>query len=168
MSGGHTSADDEDENVVVLPGNVTSISQAASGADAVATGGEAIAASLSADTDMLNIAFVTGGGDVQIIQIIVADVIQGGAAVSDEEVIVSGDLTALSGEVISSGAGAATPLGTVAVVASLDRQWLLSLSFVDGNGDLQLIETNVAELVPSLKAAGGDSAAPSEPGALDL
>ena len=165
MCGGHTPTDDEADDVVVTSGDVTSISESESGADALATGGESIAASLSADADMLNIAFVTGGGDVQIIQITVDDVIQGGATASAGEVIVSGDLTALSGEVISSGAGAATPMGTVAVAANLDGQGALSLSFVDGNGDLQLIETNVAELVQRLNAVDGESASPSAPGA---
>ena len=59
----------DDENVVVTPGDVTSIGDSATGGDGVATGGAAIAASLSADADVLNIAFVTGGGDVQFVQI---------------------------------------------------------------------------------------------------
>ena len=45
----------------------------------MAAGGTAIAASLSPDGDVLNIAFVTGGGDVQIVQIRLADLMQGDA-----------------------------------------------------------------------------------------
>ena len=59
----------DDENVVVTQGDVTSIGDSAAGGDGVATGGAAIAASLTPDLDVLNIAFVTGGGDVQFIQI---------------------------------------------------------------------------------------------------
>ena len=39
----------------------------------MASGGSSIAASLTSDPDVLNIAFVTGGGDVQFVQIRVAD-----------------------------------------------------------------------------------------------
>jgi hypothetical protein len=153
-----------DEDVVVTSGDVTSISDSASGADAVASGGSAIAASLTADGDVLNIAFVTGGGDVQFVQIKVADLIPGGGA-SGADVVVSAELTALSGDVISSGGGEATPMGTIAVAANLDRAGDLTLSFSDGNGDVQLIETNVGELLQDGLASGSTGAAPPvEPG----
>ncbi len=144
-----------DENVVVTPGDVTSIGDSAAGGDGVATGGATIAASLSEDADLLNIAFVTGSGDVQFVQLPVADLLSDGAAAGSGDVVVSGELTALSGDVISSGSGAATPLGTVAVSANLGEQGDLSLSFVDGNDHLQLIETNIAELLQGLDAGGG-------------
>jgi len=156
----------DDENVVVTPGDVTSIGDAAPGADGVATGGAAIAASLSGDSDVLNVAFVTGRGDVQFIQIAVAGLTEDGAPATGADVVVSGELTALSGDVISSGSGAATPIGTVAVAASLGADGDLSLSFVDGNDHLQLIETNVAELLQSVSPGGGASS-PAEPGSAE-
>jgi hypothetical protein len=168
MDGGPPPADGEDDNVVVTSGDVTSISDSASDGEPVAAGGTAIAASLTADPDALNIAFVTGSGDVQFVQIPVAELLRKGAASTDADVVVSAELTALSSDVISSGGGAATPVGTVAVATSLSPDGDLNLSFVDGNGDMQLIETNVAELLPGLSAAGdgpypaadADSAAP--------
>ena len=153
MDGGHLFAGADGEDVVVRPGDVTSISETATGADAVATGGTAIAASLTPDSDVLNIAFVTAGGDVQFVQIKLADLLPGGASPTGADVVVSAELTALSADAISSGGGAATPVGTVAVAASLSAQGDLTLSFVDGNGDLQLIETNVAELLQGRHAA---------------
>ena len=164
MSGDPSTAG-ADEDVVVTSGDVTSISDSASGADAVAAGGTAIAASLTADGDVLNIAFVTGGGDVQFVQIEVADLIPAGGGASGADVVVSAELTALSGDVISSGGGEATPMGTIAVAANLDRDGDLTLSFSDGNGDVQLIETNVGELLQDGLASGSTGAAPPvEPG----
>jgi len=145
MNDGPALPGSDDENVVVTPGDVTSIGDPATGGGGVATGGAAIAASLTSDPDVLNIAFVTGSGDVQFIQVAVADLIQEGAGGGD--VVVDAELTALSGDVISSGSGAATPIGTVAVAANLGEHGDLSLSFVDGDDHLQLIETNVAELL---------------------
>ena len=158
MSGDPTLPGGDDENVVVTSGDVTSISDSTTGADAVAAGGAAIAASLSTDPDGLNIAFVTGGGDVQFVQIKVADLIPSGSA-TGTEVVVEARLTALSGELISRGGGAATPMGTIAVAASLSGAGDLTMSFVDGHGDLQMIETNVAELLEGLTPAdAGDGA----------
>jgi hypothetical protein len=153
----------EDDNVVVTSGDVTSISDAATDDDPVATGGTEIAASLTGDPDVLNIAFVTGGGDVQFVQIPVAELLPGGAPSTDGDVVVSAELTALSSDVISSGGGAATPIGTVAVAASLSQNGDLNLSFVDGNGHMQLIETNVAELLQSPRAAADGPSPPAEP-----
>jgi hypothetical protein len=147
MSGDPTPAAGDDENVVVTAGDVTSISDTARGADAVASGGPSIAASLTTDRDVLNIAFVTGGGDVQFVQLKVADLIPGGGEATGADIVVDGELTALSGDVISRGGGAATPMGTIAVAASLTAAGDLTLSFADGHGDLQLIETNVSELL---------------------
>jgi hypothetical protein len=151
------------EEVLVTSGDVTSIGDGAGGADAVATGSAEIAASLTTDPDMLNIAFVTGGGDVQFLQISVDDLIPHGATASDGDVVVNAELTALSADAISSGRGAATPVGSVSVAAHLDPQGDLSLSFVDGEDHLQLIETNVAQLLQSLGAAGGTASA-ADPG----
>lgn len=150
----------DDENVVVTAGDVTSISESASGADAVASGGTSIAASLTTDPDVLNIAFVTGGGDVQFVQIKVADLSPGDDGANGADVVVDAELTALSGDAISSGGGAAIPVGTIAVAASLTGEGDLTLSFADGHGDVQLIETNVAELLQrrTPAAGGGDGA----------
>ena len=158
MSGAPTPGGGDDENVVVTAGDVTSISDTATGADAVVSGGPSIAASLTTDADVLNIAFVTGGGDVQFVQIKVADLIPGGDA-TGADVVVDAELTALSADAISRGGGAATPMGTIAVAATLTGAGDLTLSFADGHGDLQLIETNVAELLQGLApAATGDDA----------
>jgi len=146
----------DDENVVVTSGDVTSISAAGTAADPVATGGSAIAASLSPEGDVLNIAFVTGGGDVQIVQIRVADLMQGDAIASGD-VVLQAELTQLSGDVIREGSGAATPVGTVAVAATLGEDGDLNLSFADGNGDMQMIEANVAEVLRGVDAAAGGS-----------
>ena len=160
MSGGHTSADADDaENVVVTSGDVTSISDSPSGGDPVAAGGSAIAVSLTSDPDVLNLAFVTGAGSVQIIQIALADLTAVRASPNGDDVVIDAELTTLSGDVISAGSGAATPVGTIAVATSLGEQGDLRLSFVDGDGDLQLIETNVAALLQGLEP-GGDGASP--------
>jgi len=135
------------EDVFVTSADVTSIGDGANGSEAVAVGRSDIAASLTTDPDVLNIAFVTGAGDVQFLQIAVVDLIPPGATASDGDVVVNAELTALSGDAISSGGGAATPVGTVSVAASLGEQGDLSLSFVDGDERLQLIETNVAQLL---------------------
>lgn len=164
MSGGPTPPGGDDDNVVVTSGDVTSISDAGTDADPVATGGTAIAVSLTTNPDVLNIAFVTGAGDVQFVQIDVGDLIPGGATATDGDVVVSAELTTLGGDVISSGGGAATPVGTIAVAASLGDEGDLNLSFVDGNGHMQLIETNVAQLLESLPTAGGEAAGRPEPG----
>lgn len=158
MSDGPTLPGGDDETVVVTSGDVTSISDSASGVDAVASASAEIAISLTTDPDVLNIAFVTGGGDVQFVQIKVADLIpSGGAAGTD--VVVEAQLTALSREVISHGGGAATPVGTIAAAASLSGAGDLTMSFADGQGDLHMIETNVAELLPRLTPAdAGDGA----------
>ena len=87
----------------------------------------------------------------------------GGATAGSGDVVVNAELTALSGDAISSGSGAATPIGTVAVAANLADDGDLSLSFVDGNDHLQLIETNVAELLQSLSAADGGARRVSRP-----
>jgi len=156
MKGGQTPADDAqaelvaDDEVLVTSGDVTSIGDGADGADAVATGRGEIAASLSTDPDVLSLAFVTGAGDVQFLQINVDDLIPRGASTSDEDVVVDAELTALSADAISSGRGAATPVGTVSVAAHLTEQGDLSLSFVDGDERLQLIETNVGQLLQGL------------------
>ena len=155
----------DDENVVVTAGDVTSISDTASGTDAVASGGTSIAASLTADSDVLNIAFVTGGGDVQFVQIKVADLIPAGGDATGADVVVDAQLTALAADVISQGGGAATPMGTIAVAASLTAEGDLTLSFADGQGDLQLIETNVAAILQDrAPAATGDDAPAAKPG----
>lgn len=168
MSGDPTPAAGDDENVVVTAGDVTSISDSAGGADAVATGGTAIAASLTSDPDVLNIAFVTGGGDVQFVQIHVADLLPGDGAATGADVVVDAELTALSGDAISRGEGAATPMGTISIAASLSRAGDLTLSFADGHGDLQLIETNVGELLQGVApGATGDGTRPAEPGGAD-
>lgn len=135
------------EEVLVTSADVTSIGDGASGEDAVAVGRSDVAASLTRDPDVLNIAFVTGGGDVQFIQIAVDDLMPRGATASDGDVVVPAELTALSGDAISSGGGAATPIGTVSVAAHLSEHGDLGLSFVDGDERLQLIETNVAQLL---------------------
>ena len=156
MKGGQTPADDAqaelvaDDEVLVTSGDVTSIGDGSDGADAVATGRGEIAASLSTDPDVLSLAFVTGAGDVQFLQINVDDLIPRGASTSDEDVVVDAELTALSADAISSGRGAATPVGTVSVAAHLTEQGDLSLSFVDGDERLQLIETNVGQLLQGL------------------
>jgi len=156
MKGGQTPADDAqaelgaDDEVLVTSGDVTSIGDGSDGADAVATGRGEIAASLSTDPDVLSLAFVTGAGDVQFLQINVDDLIPRGASASDEDVVVDAELTALSADAISSGRGAATPVGTVSVAAHLTEQGDLSLSFVDGDERLQLIETNVGQLLQGL------------------
>ena len=161
MSGAPTPAGGDDENVVVTAGDVTSISDSATDADAVVSGGPSIAASLTTDPDVLNIAFVTGGGDVQFVQIKVADLIPGEGGATGADIVVDAELTALGGDVISRGGGAATPMGTIAAAASLTGAGDLTLSFADGHGDLQLIETNVAELLQGrAPAAPGAGAAP--------
>jgi len=71
--------DGDGENIIVMAGNVTTISGDADGGDggdATADGGDAIAGNISAQ-GVLNLAFVTGTGDVQIIQVNVADLTQG-------------------------------------------------------------------------------------------
>lgn len=156
MNGGQTPGDDAqaepgaDEEVLVTSGDVTSIGDGADGADAVATGRGEIAASLSTDPDVLSLAFVTGAGDVQFLQINVDDLIPRGASAGDGEVVVNAELTALSADAINSGGGAATPVGTVSVAAHLTEQGDISLSFVDGDDRLQLIETNVGQLLQGL------------------
>ena len=156
MKGGQTPADDAqaelgaDDEVLVTSGDVTSIDDGSDGADAVATGRGEIAASLSTDPDVLSLAFVTGAGDVQFLQINVDDLIPRGAGASDGDVVVDAELTALSADAISSGGGAATPVGTVSVAAHLTEQGDLSVSFVDGDERLQLIETNVGQLLQGL------------------
>ena len=156
MKGGQTPADDAqaelgaDDEVLVTSGDVTSIGDGSDGADAVATGRGEIAASLSTDPDVLSLAFVTGAGDVQFLQINVDDLIPRGAGASDGDVVVDAELTALSADAISSGGGAATPVGTVSVAAHLTEQGDLSVSFVDGDERLQLIETNVGQLLQGL------------------
>lgn len=165
MSGAPTPAGGDDENVVVTSGDVTSISDTATGADAVVSGGPSIAASLTTDPDVLNVAFVTGGGDVQFVQIKVADLIPGGGDAAGGDVVVDAELTALSADAISRGGGAATAMGTIAVAATLTGAGDLTLSFADGDGDLQLVETNVAELLRGrASAATGDDAPAAEPG----
>ncbi len=156
MEGGPPLPGADDENVVVTSGDVTSISAAGTGADPVAAGGTAIATSLSPEGNVLNIAFVTGGGDVQIVQIRLADLMQGDAIASGD-VVVQAELTQLSGDVIRAGSGAATPVGTVAVAATLGEDGDLNLSFADGNGDMQMIEANIAEVLRGADAAAGGS-----------
>lgn len=136
-----------DDDVFVTAADVTSIGDGASGDDAVSVGRADIAVSLTTDPDILNIAFVTGAGDVQFLQIAVDDLMPAGANASDGDVVIDAQLTALSGDVIGSGGGAATPVGTVSVAAELTEQGDLSLSFVDGDDRLQLVETNVAQLL---------------------
>jgi hypothetical protein len=143
MHGSEAPGAEDDENVVVTSGDVTSISAAPGAADPVAEGGSAIAVSLSGEGDVLNVAFVTGAGDVQIVQIPLTRLLP---ADGDERVVTAG-LTALSGDVIAAGGGAATPVGSIAVAASLSEGGDLNLSFADCNGDMQLIETNVAQLL---------------------
>lgn len=167
MDGDQTFTGADGEDVVVTSGDVTSISDSASGADAVAAGGATIATSLTPDGDMLNIAFVTGGGDVQFLQIKLDDLLQGAASASGGDVVVSAELTALPGDAISSGGGAAIPVGTVAVAAALSEQRDLTMSFVDGNDDLQLIETNVAELLRSGAADDAGTGSAAEPDSAD-
>src|SRR4051794_11386169 len=129
MHGSDAPGGAEDENVVVTSGDVTSISAAPGAADPVAEGGTAIAVSLSAAADVLNVAFVTGAGDVQILQIPLAGLLPA----DGDERVVAAELTALGGEVIAAGGGAATPVGPVAVAASLGEAGELNLSFADGN-----------------------------------
>lgn len=145
--------------MLVTSGDVTSIGDGAGGGDAVVAGRAEIAASLSGDADVLNLAFVTGDGGVQFLQIGVDELLPGGAlAGEDVDTVVSAQLTALSGDAIESGSGAATPLGTVAVATQLSADGDLSLSFVDGADRLQLIETNVAQLLQSLRPPGAATA----------
>jgi len=139
----HAGADAEE--VLVTSADVTSIGDGVSGE--VAVGRSELAASLTRDPDVLNMAFVTGAGDVQFIQIDVDDLVSPGARASEWDVVVKAELTALSGDAISGGGGAAIPIGTVSVAAHLSEQGDLSLSFVDGDERLQLIETNVAQLL---------------------
>ena len=167
MDGAQTFTGADGEDVVVTSGDVTSISDAASGADAVAPGGTAIATSLTPDRDVLNIAFVTGSGDVQFIQVKLDDLLQGAAAASGADVVVSAELTALRGDAISSGSGAAAPVGTVAVAAAVSEHGDITMSYVDGDGDLQLIETNVAELLSPATADAGGTVSPVQPDSAD-
>lgn len=163
---GHTFVSAGDgENVLVTSGDVTSISDSPSGGDPVTTGGSAIAVSLTSEPDVLNVAFVTGAGNVQIIQIAVAALTSVGSASSGADLVVDAGLTTLSGEVINAGSGAATSVGTIAVATSLDEQGDLRLSFVDGDGDLQLIEANIAELLHSLEPGDEGTTRGSDPGA---
>jgi len=161
MSAGQAPSDPDagadGEEVLVTSGDVTSIGDGASGEDAVAVGRSDVAASLTRDPDVLNIAFVTGAGDVQFIQIGVDDLAPRGATASDGDVVVNAELTALSGDAIASGGGAATPMGTVSVAAHLSEDGDLSLSFVDGDERLQLIETNVAQLLRGRGTAEPDA-----------
>jgi hypothetical protein len=160
MTAGPTPASAGDgENVLVTSGDVTTISDAPSGGEPVAAGGSEIAVSLTFEPDVLNLAFVTGTGNVQILQIEVADLTGARATSAGEDVVVNAELTTLSGEVIRAGSGAATPVGTIAVAASLGEQGDLRLSFADVDGDLQLIETNVAALLESLKVGGDGTSA---------
>ena len=180
---GNEFADSDAENVVVTSGDVTTINNASEpdvSGDPVAAGGEAIAASLSPDGEVLNVAFMTGGGHAQIIQVKVEDLIRGreaaragdaavdggagtaardantqtrdagaGSDAGDDNVtVITGDLATVSAAAIAANAGAATSLVGIPVAAALGADGALSLTFVDGNGDLQLVETNVAELVP--------------------
>lgn len=176
---GNTFVDADGKPVLIMPGNVTSFADAPAD-DAVSAGGTALAASLSDDRAVLNVAFVTGRGDAQIIQLNVVDLAptvpakapgEGDTESSDPAadappdgddgavMIVSGHLTTLSGAAISAGAGEATSVAGIAVAAGLDDRGDLRLSFVDGDGHLQLIETNVAELVRAPNAEDLDSAA---------
>lgn len=154
-SDAHAGADGED--VFVTSADVTSIGDGASGDDAVAVGRSDVAVSLTTNPDVLSIAFVTGAGDVQFLQIKLDELVPSGATASDGDVVVDAELTALSGDAISSGSGAATPVGTVSVASHLGEQGDLSLSFVDGEDRLQLVETNVAQL---LQTRGGAGAGP--------
>jgi hypothetical protein len=161
-SDAHAAADGED--VFVTSADVTSIGDGASGGDAVVVGRSDVAVSLTTGPDVLSIAFVTGAGDVQFLQIDLADLVPSGATASDGDVVVDAELTALSGDAISSGSGAATPVGTVSVAALLDEQGDLSLSFVDGEDRLQLVETNVAQLLETRGAGGGPGSDSTPPG----
>jgi len=161
MSAGEPPSDpdagtDADE-VLVTSGDVTSIGDGAHGEDAVAVGRSDVAASLTRDPDVLNIAFVTDAGDVQFIQIDVDGLVSPGARAGERDVVVDAELTALHGDAISGGGGAATPIGTVSVAAHLSEQGDLSLSYVDGDERLQLIETNVAQLLDGRSAVEPDA-----------
>ena len=143
--------DPEAANVVITAGDVTTISSAPPPrgvGDPVAAGGDAVATSLSPDGEVLNVAFLTADGHAQIIQVKVRDLRRDDSDADADNTIIEGDLTTVSDAAIAAGEGAATSLPGIAVAAELGAQGELSLSFVDGNGDLQLIETNVAELVP--------------------
>ena len=113
------------DNLVVTSGDVTTISSAAApddGGDPVAAGGEAIAASLSPDGEVLNVAFMTGGGDAQIIQVKVEDLIRGREAAradDDNVTVITGDLATVSEAAIAANAGAATSLVGIPVAAAL-------------------------------------------------
>ena len=151
--------DPDDENVLVVAGDVTSIDDSANTGQAVAAGGDSIAVSLTPDGALLNVAFVTASGGVQILQIAVGDLVHPAGAASAGDGVVSAELTALSSDVISAGEGAATSVGTIMAAADLDGEGNLSLSFSDGDGHLQLIETNVAELLRSRRATDEDTTA---------
>jgi hypothetical protein len=155
------------EDVFVTAADVTSIGDGASGGDAVAVGRSDIAASLTTDPDVLSIAFVTGAGDVQFLQIGLDDLAPRGATAGDEDVVVDAELRALSADAISSGSGAATPVGTVSVAAHLSAQGDLSLSFADGDDRLQLVETNIAQLLQTRRAAAGGPGSGSRPGSAE-
>ena len=151
-------ADTGSENVLVTPGDVTTISGAAAAStsrDAVTTGGDAIAVNLSPDGKVLNVAFITGLGEAQIIQLKVADLRDGrGPAQRGDEgsdgdgIVIAGDLTTVSAAAIAADEGAATSVTGISVSAELGDGGDLTLTFIDENGDLQLIETNVARLLP--------------------
>ena len=186
MSGNDRSADPGGENVLITPGEITTISGSAGSADAgesIATGGDAVALSLSPDREMLNVAFLTGGGSAQIIQVAVADLTQACAprdgavtAQRDDETssgsvgtqppsdhadrltVIAGHLTTVSGAAIAAGGGAATTVD-ISVAAELNAEGQLSLTFVDGEGDLQLVETRMADHLRSGGVVGSGDAA---------
>ena len=160
---GNEFVDPDAQNVVVTSGDVTTISSASApddSGDAVAAGGEAIAVSLSPDGEVLNVAFMTGGGHAQIIQVKVTDLTRGreaaragdagtdAQAAGDDAIVIEGDLSTVSEAAIAANGGAAESLAGISVAAALGGDGELSLTFVDGNGDLQLVETNVGALVP--------------------
>ena len=189
---GNAIVDGDGENIIVMAGDVTSISGDADGGDggeATADGGDAIAGNVS-DQGVLNLAFVTGSGDVQIIQVNVADLTQGantatggnalanggdgGAADSgntqvgngnaehdgdaDNVIIIEGNVIAVSGVADGGDGGPGIATGGTAVAANLGVQGGLNLTFVDTDGDVQIIATNVAELLQAGNTSNGGNA----------
>lgn len=166
----HALLDGNGANVIVTAGDVETISGDATGGMA-SVGGGAIAANVTA-RNALNVAFVTGRGDIQIVQVNLDDVAQrgdsaegddsastgcaGGDAYSDNVVVVDGTVTAISGNATGGAGGAAVSAAGTAVSVNISAQGDLDLEFVDPSGDTQFIQTNIRELIQGDNVADAD------------
>lgn len=72
--------------------------------------------------------------------------------------VLSGDLVATSGPAIGGPGGDATALGGGAVAVNVSSQGLMNTVFVNGGGDVQIIQVNIAELIQDGNVASGGGA----------